>query len=195
MPKTRPPRGRPPVASRELIQDAAFELFLEQGYEATTVAHIAQRAGVSRSTFFNHFGSKSDVFWIELDAAATVLERELAPPGHAPVESVRRAILAVGATFGPDRVPFVLTQYELIGSIGELQASAFARLSQHARLIGRHLVAGGLDPERSRALSFALVAASVAAAASWAAAGTTRGPLTPYLERAIEPIITGFRAT
>lgn len=194
MAKTRAPRGRPPVASRDLLQEAAFELFLEQGYEKTTVADIARRAGVGRSTFFNHFTAKSDVFWTELDDAATTLESRLSGSDAPGLESVRRAILSVGEAFGPDRVPFVLTQYELIGSVGELQATAFARLVHHARLIGHHLTASGLRSELARAVSFALVAACVAAAGSWAAAGTSRGPLTPYLSRVIDPILAGFSA-
>jgi AcrR family transcriptional regulator len=38
-------RGRPPTSSREILQDAAFELFLENSYPKTTVDQIAQRAG------------------------------------------------------------------------------------------------------------------------------------------------------
>ena len=60
--------GRPRASSRETLAEAACELFLEQGYEATSVVDIAQRAGVSRSSFFNYFSSKSDVLWSGLDA-------------------------------------------------------------------------------------------------------------------------------
>ena len=49
--------GRPRASSRETLAEAACELFLEQGYEATSVVDIAQRAGVSRSSFFNYFSS------------------------------------------------------------------------------------------------------------------------------------------
>ncbi|MGB4138172.1 MAG: TetR/AcrR family transcriptional regulator, partial [Microbacterium sp.] len=60
--------GRPRSSSRETLAEAACELFLEQGYESTSIADIARRAGVSRSSFFNYFASKSDVLWSGLDA-------------------------------------------------------------------------------------------------------------------------------
>ena len=61
-----------------MLADAAAELFLEQGYGRTTVDQIAARAGVSRATFFNYFPAKSDVMWLELDAAVAALPELLA---------------------------------------------------------------------------------------------------------------------
>jgi AcrR family transcriptional regulator len=52
---TEPRAGRPKASSRETIAEAACELFLEQGYEQTSIADISTRAGVSRSSFFNYF--------------------------------------------------------------------------------------------------------------------------------------------
>src|SRR5690625_5059447 len=75
--------GRPPAASREILEEAACELFLEQGYAATSVADITQRAGVSRATFFNYIPTKSDLLWTSVDDAldtlADELERSLEP--------------------------------------------------------------------------------------------------------------------
>src|SRR5690606_31921014 len=104
-------RGRPPASSRDTLQDAAFELFLENGYAGTTVEQITQRAGVSRNTFFNYFASKSEVFWVELDEALDALETGLrqAPGGASAIETASAIILASGRHLGPDRVPFVLT--------------------------------------------------------------------------------------
>src|SRR5690554_4323931 len=115
------PRGRPQAASRELLQEAAFELFLENGFAGTTVEQITTRAGVSRNTFFNYFTAKGDVFWVELDDSLATLAASLreCPAGTLPMQAVLEAILAFGAEFGPDRVPFALTQYELIGSVHE----------------------------------------------------------------------------
>lgn len=49
--------------ARERMVEAAFALFDEQGYDATTVEQIVERAGVSRSSFFRAFGSKEDVIF------------------------------------------------------------------------------------------------------------------------------------
>ncbi|ANY08922.1 TetR/AcrR family transcriptional regulator [Pseudonocardia sp. HH130630-07] len=54
-------RERRKLATRQALVDAAVELFAEQGFEATTVAGIAERADVSTRTFFLHFAGKADV--------------------------------------------------------------------------------------------------------------------------------------
>lgn len=192
MAKSRPPRGRPPVASRELIQEAALELFLEQGYEATTVAHIAQRAGVSRSTFFNHFASKADVFCTELDDAVTVVERVLAASERREFVAVRDALLAAAQTFGPERVPLALTQHELIGSAVDLQSAAGSRLARLGGLVAQRLREDGVSPGHALAAAYALVGASIAAARTWASAGVGRGGLEGYLLEATGPVFRGF---
>jgi TetR/AcrR family transcriptional regulator, mexJK operon transcriptional repressor len=60
----KPPR-RPSsrgVARRGEVMSAAEDLFLEQGYESTTMEAIAARAGASKATFYKHFGSKEALF-------------------------------------------------------------------------------------------------------------------------------------
>ena len=73
-------RGRPPASSRDILQDAAFDLFLERSYAQTNIADITQRAGVSRATFFNYFPSKSDVFWVDLDDGLEQFHLHLSHP-------------------------------------------------------------------------------------------------------------------
>ncbi|TBN57062.1 TetR family transcriptional regulator [Glaciihabitans arcticus] len=180
-----------------MLQEAAFELFLENSYAGTTVDQIAQRAGVSRNTFFNYFPSKSDVFWVDLDESLGLLMESLrASSTDTPVMSaIRDALLAVASDFGPNRVPWALTQYSMIGSVHELQASAMSRLSAQAHVLGSFVAdrlpagARGLG----RAASFAAFGAAVAAAQDWANAGTTRGEFGPYLDAAVTPVCRGFQ--
>jgi AcrR family transcriptional regulator len=54
-------RERKREKALQSIQDAALDLFIEKGFDATTVDEIAERAEVSRATFFRHFGSKGEV--------------------------------------------------------------------------------------------------------------------------------------
>jgi AcrR family transcriptional regulator len=50
--------------ARGRLQQAAVELYVERGFEQTTVAEIAQRAGLTERTFFRHFTDKREVlFW------------------------------------------------------------------------------------------------------------------------------------
>jgi AcrR family transcriptional regulator len=54
-------RSRKKIKTRLAIEDAAFELFAEQGYDATTVEQITERADVSETTFFRYCPSKADL--------------------------------------------------------------------------------------------------------------------------------------
>src|SRR3954449_1416934 len=66
--------GRWEPGARERLVLAAVDLFTEQGYDATTVAQIAERAGVTKSTFFRHFPDKREL----LVAGQEPLSRRLA---------------------------------------------------------------------------------------------------------------------
>ena len=190
----KPARGRPQAASRELLQDAAFELFLENGFAGTTVEQITTRAGVSRNTFFNYFTAKGDVFWVELDDSLKTLVDALkaAPSDAPPMQVVLEAIIRFGQEFGPERVPFALTQHELIGSVHELQASALTRFTRQAGLIRAFLLSRGFDRLRAETAAYASLGAIVAAGQSWAVAGTGRGDVEPYLREALAPVVAGF---
>src|SRR5690554_2505610 len=159
------PRGRPQVASREFLQEAAFELFLENGFAGTTVEQITTRAGVSRNTFFNYFTAKGDVFWVELDDSLTRLADSLRGSlrDTAPMQAVLDAVLTFGGEFGPDQMPFALTQYELIGSVHELQASALSRFTGQATVIRDFLVGRGMGRLRAAAAAYSVIGAAVAA--------------------------------
>ncbi|MDA3804317.1 helix-turn-helix domain containing protein, partial [Clavibacter sp. CT19] len=96
------PAGRPRRSSRATLEEAAAELFLEHTYAATTVEQIAQRAGVSRATFFNYFASKADLLWAGLDDTLREAGAAVAGvgAGGAPVDAVVEAI-ATGAGGAP----------------------------------------------------------------------------------------------
>lgn len=76
--------------ARGRLQGAAFELFSEQGYAATTVPQIAARAGLTTRTFFRHFADKREVVFggdeIPERAAALIAD---APADLAPIEVIR----------------------------------------------------------------------------------------------------------
>ncbi|MBS2080443.1 helix-turn-helix domain-containing protein, partial [Mycobacterium tuberculosis] len=56
--------------ARERLVAAALDLFNERGYDETTVTQIAERAGLTKSTFFRHFPDKRDVLAAGQDAIA-----------------------------------------------------------------------------------------------------------------------------
>jgi AcrR family transcriptional regulator len=82
------PRWKPDARQRLVVE--ALSLFAEQGYDATTVAQISERAGLTRSTFFRHFADKREI----LTAGQKVLSQLLAegidsaPPDATPMTAV-----------------------------------------------------------------------------------------------------------
>lgn len=66
------------MSTRRRIVDAAFELFVEQGFEGTTVDDVTERAGVGRTTFFRHFRAKEDAVLPDHDGLLTRVEERLA---------------------------------------------------------------------------------------------------------------------
>ena len=87
--------GRWEPGARERLVVAAVDLFTDKGYDATTVAEIAQRAGVTRSTFFRHFPDKREL----LVAGQETLSRLLAG-GIADADADATPLQAVAAGLG-----------------------------------------------------------------------------------------------
>ena len=89
--------------ARQRLVFAALDLFTEQGYDDTTVAQIAERAGLTRSTFFRHFPDKRDVLAAGQDALSQLLTEGIAaaPPGASPLTAVAAGLEAAGGAFGP----------------------------------------------------------------------------------------------
>jgi AcrR family transcriptional regulator len=91
--------------ARERLRESALELFVQQGYECTTVAQIAERAGLTKSTFFRHFADKQEVlFWGQDELVGVVVEAIGAAPGAATaIDVVRAALEAAAGAFGQRR--------------------------------------------------------------------------------------------
>src|ERR1700712_466964 len=89
--------------ARERLETAALDLFAENGYEATTVAQIADRAGLNRATFFRHFADKREVLFGGEDLLAGLFADAIrvAPPGATLTGCLQAALAAAGAVMTP----------------------------------------------------------------------------------------------
>lgn len=89
------PRGRPHASSREQIAQEAIELFLEHGFAATTIATIAKASGVSKTSFFRYYDSKSEIIWLTFDQHIERLRTLLrdSDPALSSLTVVRLAVL------------------------------------------------------------------------------------------------------
>ena len=101
--------------TRQAIQEAAYNLFLEQGFSATSMRQIAQGADVALGSIYNHFGSKEDIF------AAIILDKHpykqiipvlLETPGDSAEMFVRNAAQALVDELGrrPDFLKLMLIE-------------------------------------------------------------------------------------
>ena len=84
-------RERKKEQTRRAIEDAAFRLFAERGFQATTVADIAEAADVAPRTFFAYFPSKEDVLFADFDETSEALAARLRdrPPGETTFDALR----------------------------------------------------------------------------------------------------------
>src|SRR3954470_9714960 len=95
--------GRWEPGARERLVVAAVDLFTEQGYDATTVAQIAERAGVTKSTFFRHFPDKRELLTAG-QATLSLLWGEgtaAAPAAASPLEAVAAGLERASGELGP----------------------------------------------------------------------------------------------
>ena len=174
-------QGRPRVSSRETLAEAACELFLERGYEATSVADITARAGVSRSSFFNYFSSKHDVLWAGVDDAIAVLEGRLQ---HSPAEVVG-TLAAFSDGLAPDSLALAIANDEAMGAVTDLQREGTARAARIGIAVTAALRAAGWAPLPAQVIGSAYGSAVLAAVERWARDGSGRTALSDRLEEAL----------
>ena len=177
-------RDRRRAETQRAVQREAMRLFAEQGYDATTVAQVAEAAGVSAMTVYRHFPTKEDlVLWDEYDRL--VAEHIRAQPADAPtarrigralVEAARAIAGPAGHTPGnaPGGGPagdgaFLLARLRLMVTTPALRARHWDSQFATQTAIVEALRDGPPDPERDFA--------------SWAAAGACQAAMNAALER------------
>lgn len=174
--RNEPRPGRPRVSSRETLADAACELFLERGYDATSVADITQRAGVSRSSFFNYFSSKSDVLWSGLDARiAEALDALMVLGADADADAVRGILLGIVHDYAPDPLALALRNAAAMGLEEELIRDTGLRSARLAGAISLAATRSGLSTTPADILGAAYAAALLSALRVWAERGAGHG--------------------
>ncbi|WP_133912115.1 TetR/AcrR family transcriptional regulator [Streptomyces sp. NBC_00582] len=118
------------------ILDTALKLFAERGYERTTIAQIAQEAGISQRSLFRYFGTKEDLVCGDQEALGELLKNtvDAQPADASPWDALRAGFEAVlVANHTPDRVLQIST---LILNTPSLRARAIEkRLRWQAALV------------------------------------------------------------
>jgi AcrR family transcriptional regulator len=138
--------GRWQPDARERLQFAALALYGERGYEETTVAEIAERAGLTKRTFFRYFTDKREVlFWgSELLEQQMVAAVEAAPASASALGMIGAALDAAAVRFEEVR-EFAGLRHRIIASSRELQERELIKAASLAAAMARALRARGFD--------------------------------------------------
>ena len=177
-------RGRPHASSREVLADAAFELFLERGYESTSVAEVTRRAGVSRSSFFNYFDSKSSILWFAFDEHVTRLESDLRTAGL----NLREVLAGFGEGPSPETLALAIVDARTMGAENELIMGRAVRQLRIADAISARLLREGSGIIRAEIIAAGCAAALVGAVWRWAEQGAGRHPLSGAVGASLEVV-------
>ena len=143
--------GRWEPDARGRLARAALELYHERGFEETTVAEIAQRAGLTERTFFRHFADKREVLFGGAGALEEILVQAIvdAPESATPIDAVASA-LEVSAAMFEERRDFSRQRQAVITANAELQERELVKLASLASAMAEALRKRGVkDPAAS----------------------------------------------
>jgi AcrR family transcriptional regulator len=145
-----PPVGRWEPNAQGRLEQAALDLYVEQGFDATTVAEIAARAGLTERTFFRHFADKREVLFRGRELAdALGAAIDAAPAATAPLDAVAGALESLSDFFA-DRRPHARRRQAVIAANPSLQERELIKLASLATTIGDALRRRGVaDPTAS----------------------------------------------
>jgi AcrR family transcriptional regulator len=164
------PRWEPDA--RDRLVTAALQLFSEQGYDETTVAEIAQRAGLTKSTFHRHFPDKRDVLAAGQEALSRLLAEGIAAAAEdaSALEAVAGGLRRASGAFRPERATLVAS---VIATSAELQERAALKQVGMAAAMTDALCARGVAGPIARLAAELGALALKQGFATWVAADAT----------------------
>jgi AcrR family transcriptional regulator len=138
--------GRWEPNARGRLMQAAFALYGERGFEQTTVAEIAERAGLTERTFFRHFADKREVLFAGANALQELLVSTVAkaPGSLAPIEAAAAGLEATGA-FIQEGGDLARRRQAIIASSAELRERELIKLSSLAAALAEALRERGVE--------------------------------------------------
>ncbi|MCX4735839.1 TetR family transcriptional regulator [Streptomyces sp. NBC_01363] len=161
MTDARRPAKKAPM--REVLAEAAFQLFLERGFEQTTVDDIVARAGVGRRSFFRYFPSKEDAVFPDHERCLADMTAFLAEAGDAePVDAVSDAARLVLRMYAANP-EFSVQRYRLTREVPGLRTYELSVVRRYEQTLAGYL-RGRYGESDDGALRAEVIAASVVAA-------------------------------
>ena len=172
---------------RRRLQDAALALYQERGYDRTTAAEIAEKAGVTGRTFFRHFADKREVlFGGEAEFAEALTSAVLTAPAHfGPWETLLHAFRSLEPVFVENR-SFSAPRQLVIAANPALQERAQSKSRANTAAVASALNQRGV-PDRLASLAAQVGTAALnCAVMSWLESGSD--DLDRYVVQAFEEV-------
>ncbi|MFF5311460.1 TetR/AcrR family transcriptional regulator [Streptomyces massasporeus] len=187
-------RERKKIKTRRAIRTATYALIEEQGYDATTIEQIADRAEVSPSTVFRYFPAKEDI--VVTDAWDPVMTAELrARPADEPWADTLRYVMRTALDLALSEEPDVI---RLRTRLGVEVPAVRARMLENAAATGRLLrdalaERSGLDPDslELRVLTMSVMGGLMEVSHYWAETGH-RDDIRDLVDRALDVLEHGL---
>lgn len=156
--------GRWEPDSRGRLQEAALALYAERGFDQTTAAQIAARAGLTERTFFRHFVDKREVLFAGSDLLKARLVEAVteAPAAAGALAAVARGLEAAALLLGEGRRDLVRQRHAVIAANPELRERELSKLAEYAASVAAALRARGVgEPAASLAADAGMTALRV----------------------------------
>jgi AcrR family transcriptional regulator len=144
-------RARKRRETLQRITDAGIRLFIEKGYDATTLEEIASAASISRRTFFHYFKSKDDILLSLQSGMGAMIAKavEDAPDDQRPLDAVRDAVVKVCSAIPADDMIVI---DRLMRSSAIVQARKQASYVEHEKTLFAALRRRWPEPGRESGL-------------------------------------------
>jgi len=158
------------------LEQAALDLYGERGFEKTTVAEIAERAGVTERTFFRYFADKREVLF----GGSSLLQEAMvtavlgAPESAAPIDAVATALASAGALLEARR-DRARQRHAVIAASTELQERELIKLATLASAIADALRTRGVKDPAATLTAEAGIAVFRVAFERWVTGNKKRG--------------------
>ncbi|MFG2037989.1 TetR family transcriptional regulator [Dactylosporangium sp. NPDC048998] len=187
-------RERKKQKTRWAIQEHAVRLFVQQGYDATTVEQIAEAAEISPSTFFRYFKTKEDV--VIQDRYDELMAEEIrnAPPDLPPLEVFRRTLTNAFGSIGPEEIEQTMQRAKLQFAVPALRMRALDSMQDSIRYLAAPLaerLGRPKDDFRCQAFVGACVGAMINALMTWVQDGGSTDDVISMIEEALSVIAEG----
>ncbi|GAA2065464.1 mycofactocin system transcriptional regulator [Williamsia deligens] len=163
--------GRRPSTTRAHISTVAIDMFIERGFEETSVDDIATAAGIARRTLFRYYPSKNAIVWGEFDTHLDRMREHLSglPPTVGLAEALRSSLVAFNHV-EPRDIPAHRRRMALLLTVPALQAHSMLMYAGWRRVIADYVaqVTGGrAGDHRPQTIAWLLLGVALAAYEQW----------------------------